>query len=112
MPKTQALAEDDVLSALRAMEADIQAALALNRATLKAIAALSPMLHAAAETAVEEEAGRAAPQRTIDILEDVLVRLQRAPEEALMVEALQLALVSAADALPSTLAGSRAARLA
>lgn len=100
------LAEDDVRSALRSMDADIQAALALNRATLHALAAISPLASTAAEAALEVEAercaDRAAPQRTLDTVTDARLRLQRAPAEARMARALQAALVNAAQALPRT----------
>ena len=103
--ETLALAEDDVRCALRTMDADIQAALALNRATLRALAALSPLLNTAADAALEDEAeqaaDRAAPQRTLDIVTDARRRLQKAPAEAKIARALQLALVDAAEALPA-----------
>jgi len=97
-----AVAEDDN-GALRAMDADLQAALALSRATLRALAALSPLLNTAADAALEDEANRCAqldaPQRTLDIVEGARQDLQRAPAEALRVRALERALVNAADAL-------------
>jgi hypothetical protein len=100
-----ALAEDDVRCALRSMDADIQAALALNRATLHALAALSPLAQTAADAALEDEveraADRAAPQRTLDTVNDARLRLQRAPAEARIARALQHALVDAAQALPA-----------
>jgi hypothetical protein len=89
---------------LGALDADLQASLALSRATLRALAALSPLLNTAAEAALEEEAAhateRAASQRTIDIVEDVRLRLQHAPAEARVARALERALVDAAEALP------------
>lgn len=104
MHQTLALAEDDVRGALRSLDADLQACLALNRVTLHALAALSPLLNSAAEAAIEEEAeraGKAAHQRVSEVLEDVRVRLQHAPAEARIALALQRALVDAAEALPS-----------
>ena len=66
LPKT-------IVGALRALDADLQAALALSRATLRALAALSPVLNTAADAALEDEAERCAqwdaPQRTLDIVE-------------------------------------------
>ena len=96
---------DDNRRALRAMDADLQAALALSRATLRALAALSPVLNTAADAALEDEADRCAqldaPQRTLDIVEGARQDLKRAPADALMVRALERALVNAADALPA-----------
>jgi hypothetical protein len=110
--ETLALAEED-RSALRALDADLQAALALSRATLRALAALSPALNIAADAALEEEAERcnrsAAPQRTLDIVADARQDLQSPPAEARVIRALECALVNAANALPST---GRASRLA
>lgn len=101
-------AEDDVRRTLSCMDADVQASLALHRATLRALAALSPLLNAAADAALDEEAVRAveeaAPQRVVDIVEDTRLRLQRAPAEARIASALQRALVDAAEALPSRIA--------
>jgi hypothetical protein len=103
--KTLALTQDDFGRALREMDADIQAALALNRATLRALAALSPLLNTAADAALEDEAERAArrdaPQRTVDIVAEARTRLLRAPAEARIARALKLALVEAAEALPA-----------
>jgi hypothetical protein len=99
-----ALAEED-RGALRGLDADLQAALALSRATLRALAALSPALNIAADAALEEEAERcarnAAPQRTLDIVADARQDLQHPPTEARVIRALERALVEAADALPS-----------
>jgi hypothetical protein len=73
------------------MDADLQAAIAIGRATLRTLAALSPVLNTAADAALEEEAKRcarrAASQHTLD--------------EARMVMALERALVDAANALPA-----------
>jgi hypothetical protein len=103
--KTLAPTQDDFGRALREMDADIQAALALNRATLRALAALSPLLNTAADAALEDEAERAAkrdaPQRTVDIVAEARQRLLRAPAEARIARALKLALVDAAEALPA-----------
>ena len=96
------------------MDADVQASLALHRATLRALAALSPLLNTAADAALSEEVARAAeqaaPQRMLDTVEDTRRRLQRAPAEARIANALQRALVDAAEALPA--AGHRLARFA
>jgi DNA repair photolyase len=101
--QTMALADDDVRAALRGLDADLQACLALSRATLQALATFSPLLGASADAALEEEAeraARAACKRVTDVVEEVRERLQRAPAEARVALALQRALVDAADALP------------
>lgn len=109
MREILALAEED-RDALRALDADLQAALALSRATLRALAALSPTLSAAADAALEDEAEacarRAAPQRALDVVADARHDLQRVPVEALMVRAMERALVNAADALPAAARGA------
>jgi hypothetical protein len=101
--ETLAIAEHE-RDAILALDADLQASLALSRATLRALAALSPVLNIAAEAALEEEVARAAacaaPQRTLDIVEEVRQRLRRAPAEARIASALERALVDAAEALP------------
>lgn len=103
MREIQAEAEHD-RNVLRGLDADLQASLALSRATLRALAALSPLLNTATEAALEDEADRAAeraaPQRTLDIVEDMRLRLQHAPAEARIARALERALVDAAEALP------------
>lgn len=95
--------DDDVRRVLRVMDADVQASLALTRAALHVLAALSPALHRAADLALEEEAERAerlaAPQRVIDVVTEARTRLQQAPEEARLARVLERALVQAASAL-------------
>lgn len=104
MREILALAEDD-RGVLSALDADLQAALALSRATLRALAALSPALSTAADAALEEEAERcaerAAPQRTLDIVADARQDLRSPPAEARQTQALERALIDAANALPS-----------
>ena len=96
---TQALADNDMHSALRSLDAEVQACLALNRATLRALAAMSPLLSSAAETACEDEADQARSPRVVEVLDGLRDRLRRAPAEARMVEALERALADAAEAL-------------
>jgi hypothetical protein len=100
------IADDDVRHTLRRMDADVQASLALHRATLQTLAALSPLLNSAADAALEEEGARAmergAPQRMLEIVEETRLRLQRAPTEARITSALQRALIDAAEALPAS----------
>lgn len=81
------------------LAAEIHAALALSRATLQALAALSDAAQSACEAALEEEADRAMPRVRL-IVEDARDRINRAPAEARMALALRQALVAAADALP------------
>ena len=103
MQQSIAFADEDVRRAVRALSADVHAALALSRATLQAIATLTPALGAAAETAVDQELERArelGAQRSVEVLTDVQSRLQEIPEQAEMLNALERALLAAADALP------------
>ena len=112
MREILALAEDD-RGALHALDADLQAALALSRATLRALAALSPTLGTAADAALEEEAERcverAAPQRTLDIVADARQDLRQPPAEARLTRELERALIEAANALPPIAQASRVA---
>lgn len=104
MNQTVALADEDARRTLRALSAEVQASLALSRATLQALAALSPTLNAAAEAALDQEIDLArrlaAPQRTMDVIEDAKARLGDIPEQIEMMGALERALVAAADSLP------------
>ena len=103
MQQSIALVDEDVRRAVRALSADVQAALALSRATLQAIANLAPALGAACEAAVDEELDRAREQgahRSVEVLTDMQERLQGIPEQAEMLSALERALHAAADALP------------
>jgi hypothetical protein len=96
----ETIAEDDMRRTMNSVEAHVQASLALHRATLHALAALSPVLNTAADAALEEEAMRAGPAQVREIVEDTRLRLRRAPGEARIARALQHALVEAAEALP------------
>ena len=51
MSQIAALADEDTRRAMKALSADVQASLALNRALLQALAAMSPALNAAADRA-------------------------------------------------------------
>ena len=103
MQQSIAFADEDVRHAVRALSAEVQAALALNRATLQAIATLTPALGAATEAAIDQELERAqelGAQRSVEVLLDVQARLQEIPGQAQMMSALEHALLAAADALP------------
>ena len=104
MSPTITIADDDVRRALKALSADVQASLALNRAALQALAALSPTLAGVAERALDDELDVAresgAPQRVVELIEDARDRLQDSAADIEMISALQSALVAAADALP------------
>ncbi|HEY3949183.1 hypothetical protein [Phenylobacterium sp.] len=100
MHETLAVANAEQRGVQADLSAEIHAALALSRATLQALAALSDAAQAAAETALEDEADRAAPGAR-GIVEDARDRMQRAPAEARLSLAIRQALVAAADALPS-----------
>lgn len=103
---------------MKALSADVQASLALNRALLQALSAMSPTLNAAAERALDDEIDHAvrqsAPQRVVELIEGARGRVQDAPSEVEMTSALERALIAAADALPdiSDLEAAEAASLA
>ncbi|MBS0360500.1 MAG: hypothetical protein JSR98_03900 [Proteobacteria bacterium] len=97
MDKNQAMDHCGHCSAQADLSAEIQAALALSRATLQAIAAFSDAVQTAAEMALEDEADRATPAAR-GIVEDARDRLIRAPIEARMSRALRQALITAAAA--------------
>ena len=101
---TVALADEDVRRTLRTVSADVQAALALSRATLQAIASLSPALNAAAEEALDHElelaARQEAPQRVVEVIATARALVQDIPEQVEMMGALERALFAAADAIP------------
>jgi hypothetical protein len=98
----ETIAQDDMRHTMNRVEAHVQASLALHRATLHALAALSPLLNTAADAALEDEATRAGPAQVREMVEDTRQRLRRAPGEARIARALQHALVDAAEALPAT----------
>lgn len=104
MSQTIAFADEDTRRAMKALSADVQASLALNRALLQALSAMSPALNAAAERALADEVDaahrQAAPQRVIEMIEDARERVQDTPREVEMCDALERALIAAADALP------------
>jgi len=118
LSQTIAFADEDTHSALTALSADVQASLALNRALLQALAAMSPTLNAATKRALEDEIDQArrlsAPQRAVDLIEDARGRVRDASDDMDMVSALEYALIAAADALPeiSDLEAAEAACLA
>jgi hypothetical protein len=85
------------------MSADIEAALALSRAALHAVATLSTAHCAATELALDEELERAhefSAIRTVEVLEDARARLQVLPAQMALMDVLEEALQAAADALP------------
>lgn len=104
MNQTVAIVDEDIRRALKTLSGDVLASLALGRATLQVLAAVSPALNAAVEQALDHEAEMArelaAPERVVDAIEDARARLPDSPAEAEMMTALERALVAAADALP------------
>lgn len=104
MSQITAFADEDTRQMMSALSADVQASLALNRALLQALAALSPSLTTAAEQALDcelEDAARdAAPQRTVEYIAGARDRVGAMPAEAEKMAALERALIAAADALP------------
>ena len=97
--RTTVHAADNIQFALAAMDAEVKASLALNRATLRALASLSPLLSSATDAALEEEADQALSPRTREVVEDVRMRIQRAPGEARIARAMERALQDAAERL-------------
>lgn len=96
-------AHEELHRAIAAIGADIQAALALSRAALHAIAGLSPAHCAAADLALEAELEVAhdfSAVRTVEVLEGVRADLQGLAEQLDLMSILEKALVKAADALP------------
>jgi hypothetical protein len=97
-------ADEDVRRALRAMSADVQASLAMNRAMLHTLAALSPALASVAERALDEEARLAlqggAPKQVLQRIEDARDGLRGEAAAIHMMSTVELALIAAADALP------------
>lgn len=104
MSQISTLADEDVRRALKAVSAEVQASLAVNRAVLQALAALSPSLSRVAERALDDELDLArrggAPQQVLELIEDARDRLQDDPIGIEMMGSLELALAAAADALP------------
>ena len=89
---------------MRSVSADVAASLALSRATLQALAALTPGVGIAVENALESEIALArrlaAPQRVVDLIEDARSRLFDTPEASEPMSALERALHAAAAAMP------------
>ena len=104
MHPTAAFAVEATDSALADLRAEVQASLALNRAVLQALAALSPTMAAVAERALDDELALArhtgAGAYAVELIEDARERLQNGAAEADLMSGLELALVAAADALP------------
>jgi len=100
-----ALADEEVRRVMRSVGADVAASLALSRAMLQALAALSPTAGSACEQALESEAAQArrlaAPQRVVDLIEDARSRLHDIPaEDDGPMSVLERALHAAAAAIP------------
>jgi hypothetical protein len=102
-----ALADEEVRRVMRSVSADVQASLALSRAMLQALAAVTPATGTACEQALESEIALArrlaAPQRVVDLIEEARSRLYDAPQDpadAGPMRALERALHAAAAALP------------
>ncbi len=82
------------------LQEDVQACLALSRAMLQALAAMSPMVAASADIALEEESDRQdLPERTAEIIEQARQGLSCSPAEARRTRLLERALIGAADAI-------------
>lgn len=103
LPVKQSLATclDDVRRTQAGLELEMKACLALSRATLQTLAALSTELNAAAHEALEQEARRA-DKGVQAIVEELAERLQSGPRANRTVQLLQQGLIEAAAALPVT----------
>jgi hypothetical protein len=82
------LDDDDMFAVLWAASAEARAALAVSRAALRAVAALSPELRQAADAALAEEAARSAwldpraARRVRELLDDIRAELRPATADA------------------------------
>lgn len=99
-----ALADEEVRRIMRGVGAEVQASLALNRAVLQALAAMSQQAGAVIEQVLEAEADDArrlaAPQRAVDLIEDARARLYDVPADDPRMAALERALQAAAEDTP------------
>ena len=105
MHQIVALADEEVRRVMRSVSVDVAASLALSRAMLQALAALSPTAGTMCEQALETEAAQArrlsAPQRVVDLIEDARSRLHDIPvEDDGPMSVLERALHAAAAAIP------------
>lgn len=104
MQQIVALADEEVRRIMRGVGADVQASLALNRALLQGLAAISQQAGAVIEQVLEAEADdarrMAAPQRAVDLIEDARARLYDVPADDPKMAALERALQAAAAQTP------------
>lgn len=104
MQQIVALADEEVRRIMRGVGAEVQASLALNRALLQALAAMSQQAGAVIEQVLEAEADDArrlaAPQRAVDLIEDARARLYDVPTDDPRMAALERALQAAARDTP------------
>ena len=107
MHQIVALADEEVRRVMCSVSADMQASLALSRAMLQALAAVTPAIGTACEQALESEIALArrlaAPQRVVDLIEDARSQLYDPPHDTADAESMSLlerALHAAAAALP------------
>lgn len=102
LPVKQSLATclDDVRRTQAGLELEMKACLALSRATLQTLAALSTELNGAAHEALVQEALRA-DKGVQAIVEELAERLQGGPRANRTVQLLQQGLIEAAAGLPA-----------
>jgi len=110
-----ALVDEDVRRMMRAMNADIQASLALSRAMLQAVSVLSEQAAEAAEGALAQEIEAArqleASDRLVAVLEEARASVASGTEADLAaMDALERALQAAAETLPEREARASAGR--
>lgn len=100
MQQSLARADDDLGNIIRGLAAEIEVSVALSRAMMRTLAALSPTCAATAGAVLEDEAVRALEehnQHIIDAIDDVQSRLRNARQEDVMAQAVERALIQAAD---------------
>jgi hypothetical protein len=106
--RSQAISNQVPTRALWSVGEDIQANAALSQAALTALAILSPTLPRGEKPQLDEDVARAArldpmaTQRTLDMLQDISGRFERALVQADWQAELERTLVEAAAKLPAT----------
>jgi hypothetical protein len=100
MPKPETVSEalaptQPDVRRLTAMQAELQACLALSRATLQTLAALSPQLGETAEAALEDEAAGASREAA-----QIITEARRDLHRPAAARALERAILRAAETLP------------
>jgi hypothetical protein len=102
--------DDDLSNVVRGLAADVQISMALSRALLQTVAALSPACSVTAEHALQDEADRAvrtgSQGRVVAALEELHAKITSQPLEDDMCQVLEAALIKAAEQIPGCEAGA------